>query len=191
MNARILSALVALLSVAHADTIPLFTTRDGKTYQNAQITRTDATNATVEHDAGTTAIPLEQLPPEIQKRLGYKTEAERTAAKSAAESVDPTRRTEEDFRKAEAWKAAPASQTNASKFFNMPKAEVVKLLGEPTEILLRYSSAGNSEQLNYGDANKLDKTFFVISESDGRVSSGYVKGVPVISPEVQQRKSAK
>ena len=84
--------------VSHADETNLTLTVDGVTYSNVTFGTVTPSKVTIFFRTGVARIPLEKLPPELQKTLGYTPEraAEFRAAESRrAEEVAAARKREE------------------------------------------------------------------------------------------------
>jgi hypothetical protein len=60
-----------------------WTTSDGKTYQDVKVIRSDSRSVTILTQDGEVAIPLANLPPEIQKRFGSPVASASPATSSA------------------------------------------------------------------------------------------------------------
>ena len=54
-----------------SNALPASITIDGHTYENVRWVRTTAADAIIYHSTGVATIPLEKLPPELQKHFGY------------------------------------------------------------------------------------------------------------------------
>lgn len=97
MNAICVAVLLLVSAVAvsfagQTNTLPSTITVDGITYSN--VTWRTVTSATVSifHETGVASIPLEKLPPELQKRFGY--DPQKAADYRRAEAVAQTQRVE-------------------------------------------------------------------------------------------------
>ena len=82
-----LLVFVLVASLAYGDETNLTLTIDGVTYRNARFGRTTPADVSILHATGVATVPLEKLPPELQKRFGYDPQeaAEYRAAQQAAQ----------------------------------------------------------------------------------------------------------
>ena len=76
LTAVVLIAMLSGAGLAEDRPPRTITTRDGRKYELAIITGTDANNITILYNAGTARISLENLPADIQNEVGYVTNAQ-------------------------------------------------------------------------------------------------------------------
>jgi hypothetical protein len=72
MKRLIITTLFVAGVALRADDITL---TDGRVYKNATIISHTVTSATIETDNGGAIVPLEKLPPDLQKKCGYDPDA--------------------------------------------------------------------------------------------------------------------
>lgn len=94
MNALRIAILFCIFAVAvsfaeETNTLPATITVDGVTYENVRWGRVTPTTVSIFHKTGVASIPMEKLPPELQKQFRYdpKKAAEYQAAKVRAEQA--------------------------------------------------------------------------------------------------------
>jgi BMFP domain-containing protein YqiC len=78
----LLSFLAISLSTADAED---WTTTDGTVYQNVRIIKVEADGITILYENGGLMIPLNKLPPDLQKRFSYDPAVAKAAAKIRAD----------------------------------------------------------------------------------------------------------
>lgn len=105
--AFLLFAIVVL--AANADETNLTLTVDGITYSNVVWRTTTPATVSIFHKSGAASIPLEKLPPDLQKRFGYdpKKAADYRAAELAAQAArkEALRKRQDEEDAAKQWEA--------------------------------------------------------------------------------------
>lgn len=64
-------SVVAVTSAQETNDLPVMLTVDGRTYSNVTWGAVTPATVSIIHTTGTTTVPLEKLPPELQSRFGY------------------------------------------------------------------------------------------------------------------------
>ena len=189
------TAILALLLLAssHAGERTI-KTRDGKIYTKAQITEMGAVSVKISHDGGITVVPMENLPAELQKEIGYQTLADRQMARERGEEQKQVQDTVASQGRDEALKAAKekklkeafyaiksATQAEASAFDSMAKDALIEKLGEPVRTA-HTDVPGDGFTTLFYDERKPTRTAFVIRDGETVISGGIYKGVPMQRP---------
>ena len=189
------TALLTLLMLASAQAGEhTIKTRDGKIYNKAQITEKGAVSVKISHDGGITVVPMENLPAEIQKEIGYQTLADRQMARERGVEEKQVQDTVDSQGRDEALKAAKekklkeafdaiksATPAEANAFGSMAKDALIEKLGEPVRTARTEISGGGFTTLFY-DERKPTRTAFVIRDGETVISGGIYKGVPIQHP---------
>ena len=189
------SAILTLLILASAQAGErTIKTRDGKTYTKAEITEIGTVTVKISHDGGITVVPVENLPTDIQKEIGYKTLADRQVEKERMAGAKQAEDSAESQGRDEALKAAKerklktafdaitsATQAEANTFSSMTKDALIERLGEPVRTARTEISGGGFTTLFY-DERKPTRTAFVIRDGATVVSGGTYKGVAIQRP---------
>jgi hypothetical protein len=167
-------------------------TRNGKTYQQAEITKQDVDTVTIKHAGGVATVLMEDLPADWQKELGYKTHAERKTEITNNTETKTTRDTTEAAAKSSADQEKKATLAieqglTASKtrpnFYGKTEAEIEALYGKPKEIRTGENPQGGKYRTWVYDDAKGKNTTFDIRDGEKTVSGGFYKGVPIQKPE--------
>src|SRR5271163_2903287 len=72
-----------ILMMIHAQAVDWVTT-DGKTYQNVSVVKVEADAVTILHKYGGALVPLDKLPPDLQKKFHYDPVKAKIAAEARA-----------------------------------------------------------------------------------------------------------
>ena len=169
-------------------------TRDGKVFNKAEITEIGTVSVKISHDGGITVVPMENLPAEIQKEVGYKTVADRQVEKERMEGQKQVQETIDSQGRDEALKAAAekklkdafygikaATQAEANAFGSVTKEALIEKFGEPVRTAHTEIPGGGFTTLFY-DERKPTRTAFVIRDGETVISGGTYKGVPIQRP---------
>ena len=183
-------AILAALSVAGLAAERTITTRSGVKYEKAEVSYLNQTSAKVTHADGITNVPLEDMPADIQKELGYVTLADRKAAqemeaKRSAESDkrERERAAAEDKVKKDKLAAIPsATQAEANSFHGLKESDLLARFGKPIKTTTGSHVTDGKYKMLIFDETKGKETFFDIWDSDGFVNGGLYKGVYVLDP---------
>jgi hypothetical protein len=181
--------LVVLLFVVfcqqiHAEETNLTLTVNGVTYSNVTFVRATPYAVSVRHSTGIAAIPLSQLPPDLQQRFGYNPEKSAQYRKAEVDEAQRVRQADaekvrqanllnEQRAEAERQKPVlgPAIQVKATVIQAMPDGALVALKRAVPIVTERYSDGAiRRTEDDLGDAFILGLT----SVYDGNAWSGTI-----------------
>lgn len=159
MRAILLTALLAtLLNPAQADD---WTTKDGKTYRQITVVKTDDDAVTILDQDGGALVPLAQLPPELQKQFHYDPDKAKIAAarrqaedQASAKAVEQEKQAEEN--QAKQAKPQLVAQVSAPM---VPPPTTTTTAATPSPSVPATPPPANSQfALNPGDSGSSDSS---------------------------------